>query len=221
MKQAPDAAKLVVQIRSRVAELPLANTPSVRGVRQDFSRQVKASSPALVMETALLLLKENSGTLRFFAYELVSNHKQTFESLTVTDLLKLGAGINSWSSVDCFGMILSGPSWREGRVPDKTIRSWAVSNDLWWRRAALVSTVALSRRGLHEDIRRVIKICTRLTTDREDMVVKALSWALRELSKKHPAQAREFIAQHRTLLAARVIREVENKLRTGLKTPRR
>jgi 3-methyladenine DNA glycosylase AlkD len=53
------------------------------------------------------------------------------------------------------------------------------------------------------------------------MVVKALSWAVRELAKKHPLQARSFIAQHRRVLAARVIREVENKLTTGLKTPRR
>jgi 3-methyladenine DNA glycosylase AlkD len=45
--------------------------------------------------------------------------------------------------------------------------------------------------------------------DREDLVVKALSWALRELSKKHPEQVRRFIAEHRKALAARVIREVE------------
>jgi hypothetical protein len=220
MKHSPEAVQLVSNIRSRLAELPLANTPSVRGIRRDFSRQIKACTPALVMETALLL-KGESGTLRFFAYELVSNHKQSFENLSVADLLKLGAGIDSWGSVDCFGMILSGPSWRAGRIPDQTIRSWAASDDLWWRRAALVSTVALSRRGLAQDVSKVIEICTRLATDYEDMVVKALSWALRELSKKHPKPVREFLAQHNTILAARVIREVENKLRTGLKTPRR
>lgn len=221
MKQSTEAVQLVTAIQSRLARLPCADTQSVRALRRNFSQQVKTSSSSLIMETALLLLKQNSGTLRFFAYELISNHKQTFDSLTVDDLLELGAGINSWSTVDCFGMILSGPSWREGCVPDKTIRSWAASDDLWWRRAALVSTVALSRRGLVEDIRRTIDICTQLTTDHEDMVVKALSWALRELSKKHPDQAREFIAQHKSILAARVIREAENKLRTGLKTPRR
>ena len=52
------------------------------------------------------------------------------------------------------------------------------------------------------------------------MVVKALSWALRELAKKHPEQAASFLAKHRQVLAARVLREVNNKLTTGLKTPR-
>jgi len=52
------------------------------------------------------------------------------------------------------------------------------------------------------------------------MVVKALSWALREIAKKHPEQVRTFLATHKRTLAARVTREVNNKLRTGLKTPR-
>ena len=84
-----------------------------------------------------------------------------------------------------------------------------------------VSTLALSRRGLADDVCRVVGVCTRSVGDREDLVVKALSWALRELSKKHPEQVRRFVVQHRKALAARVIREVENQLTTGRKTPAR
>ena len=57
--------------------------------------------------------------------------------------------------------------------------------------------------------------------DREDLVVKALSWALRALARRDPAAVRKFLAEHREKLAARVIREVENKLTTGRKNPRR
>jgi 3-methyladenine DNA glycosylase AlkD len=60
-----------------------------------------------------------------------------------------------------------------------------------------------------------------LVDDRDDMVVKALSWALRELSKADRAAADAFVATHEDALAPRVKREVANKLRTGLKTPRR
>jgi len=99
--------------------------------------------------------------------------------------------------------------------------TWARSQDRWWRRAALVSTVALSRGGNAKDFIRVARICTLLVEDRDDMVVKALSWALREAAKKHPEQVRSFLAEHQEALAARVKREVNNKLTTGLKTPRR
>jgi 3-methyladenine DNA glycosylase AlkD len=51
------------------------------------------------------------------------------------------------------------------------------------------------------------------------MVVKALSWALRELVVHDPAAVEAFLAQHEAVLAARVEREVRNKLETGLKNP--
>jgi 3-methyladenine DNA glycosylase AlkD len=219
MKRLPEAAKIAHEIRSRMAEIPFANTPALRIIRREVSRQIRDQTPAIVMQTALLLLSEEPCPLRFVAYEIVSHHKQTFESLSIESLLKLGTGINSWSSVDCFALCLSGPTWRDERIPDDVIYAWAEHEDLWWRRTSLVSTVALSRRGLREDVDRVTEVCTRLATDREEMVVKALSWALRELSKEHPEQARRFIAKHRKVLSARVIREVENKLRTGRKTP--
>jgi 3-methyladenine DNA glycosylase AlkD len=52
------------------------------------------------------------------------------------------------------------------------------------------------------------------------MVVKALSWALRELSKRDPEAAEQFLEEHQGVLASRVLREVRNKLSTGLKNPR-
>jgi len=60
-----------------------------------------------------------------------------------------------------------------------------------------------------------------LVDDSEDMVVKALSWALRELVPHDPVALRAFLREHDRALAARIQREVENKLPTGLKTPRR
>jgi hypothetical protein len=53
------------------------------------------------------------------------------------------------------------------------------------------------------------------------MVVKALSWALRKLVPYDPKAVREFLATYDERLAARVKREVRNKLTTGLKNPRR
>jgi 3-methyladenine DNA glycosylase AlkD len=57
--------------------------------------------------------------------------------------------------------------------------------------------------------------------DRDDMVIKAMSWALRELAKRDAESVQAFIDEHEDRLAARVLREVRTKLRTGLKNPRR
>ena len=225
MKQADEPSKLAKEIQSRITNLEVANTAAVRHMRRDFSRRLSSATRDSVLELAKLLLARKNDTLRFVSYELVSHHKTTMATLNEEELVNLGRGLHSWSSVDCFSTYLSGPLWREGRLKDETILAWAQSNgapsDLWWRRAALVSTVALSRRGAPKDLARTLAICRLLAADREDMVVKALSWALRELAKKHPAAARDSIAQHRQILSARVVREVTSKLNTGLKSGRK
>jgi 3-methyladenine DNA glycosylase AlkD len=221
MKPSPENVRLAREIRFRLDRLPVCSTPAIRAIRKEFSRHIANAPPESVIQLALHLLDQNSDLLRFFSYELVNRHRPALEQLTASDLLKLGKGLNSWSSVDCFAMYLSGPLWARGAVPDRTIAAWARSKDRWWRRTALVSTVVLSRRGKLDDLRRVLKVCSLLGADKEDMVVKALSWALREMAKKHPEEARAFLEEHRHALAARVVREVNNKLKTGLKTPRR
>ena len=64
-------------------------------------------------------------------------------------------------------------------------------------------------------------MCRLLLDDRDDMVVKAMSWALRELSKTNPVSVEEFVANENQRLAARIKREVGNKLITGKKNPKR
>lgn len=221
MKRQAEIVNLGNEIRSRVDLLPPPNTEAVRAVRTEFSRRLAKCAPELMINLAFELIRANSNDLRFVAYELVAHHKPTFSHITEADLLKLGTGIDSWSSVDCFAMILSGPLWAQGRLRDETLIAWTSSPDRWWRRAALVTTVLAARHGDESAGRRVLKVCTLLAADKDDMVVKALSWAIRELSKNHPDQARAFLATHKSTLSPRVIREVNNKLRTGLKTPRR
>jgi 3-methyladenine DNA glycosylase AlkD len=47
-----------------------------------------------------------------------------------------------------------------------------------------------------------------------------MSWALRELLVHEPEVVAKFLIEHETELAARVKREVRNKLNTGLKNPK-
>jgi 3-methyladenine DNA glycosylase AlkD len=216
-----DAQRLANEIASRLAGLSTRTTPAARAVRREYSRLLAKAPPDMVVRIALLLAKRHDTTCRFVGYEIVQHHRSAFAGLTLGQLSKLGRGIDSWAAVDCYACYLSGPAWRDGRISSAVIRGWAQSEDRWWRRAALVSTVALSRRGEIEDVRRVIEVCALAVSDRDDMVVKALSWAVRELAKNHATEARRFLAQHEGRLAPRVAREVRNKIATGLKNPRR
>ena len=64
-------------------------------------------------------------------------------------------------------------------------------------------------------------VCEVLAADRDDMVAKGMSWALRDLSKRDPEAVEKFVEAHKDELPALVKREVCNKLTLGVKNPRR
>ena len=218
-----DPDGLAGEIVDRIAALPSRATGPVRELRREYSRRLAPAAPALVLDVARRLLEEPEFTPRFVAYELIAHHRGALGSLGPAELVEFGRGLDSWYAVDTFAPYLAGPAWRQGQVPDSLIHEWAHSPDRWWRRAALVSTVALNTRarGGRGDTARTLTVCRLLVADRDDMVVKALSWALRELVVHDPAAVRAFLAEHGGTLAARVRREVRNVLATGLKNPRR
>jgi 3-methyladenine DNA glycosylase AlkD len=215
--------ELAAKIVFRVEALPARDTAAVRQVRRGVSRQFASSQPELVIDIAFCLLERTEFLYHFVAYELVRYHRQALASVDEALLERLGRGINSWYAVDTFGVELSGQVWRSGQIPDDTIRRWATSDDRWWRRASLVSTVPLNiaSQGGGGDTLRTLDICSLLIDDRDDMVVKAMSWALRVLSGRDREAVERFLAEHQDRLAPRVLREVRNKLDTGLKSPKR
>ncbi|MGD2146909.1 MAG: DNA alkylation repair protein [Anaerolineae bacterium] len=209
------------QLDAEIEALSVKNTANVRAIRRRYSRELRAAPATFVLDLARELM-EGYGH-RWVAYELLRDHKGAFGSIGERELEVFGRGIDSWSSVDAFARTLAGPAWLRGQVSDVLIRRWARSDDRWWRRAALVSTVALNvrSRGGMGDVPRTLRVCRILADDQDDMVVKAMSWALRELVVHDHAAVREFLGAHDSVLAARVKREVMNKLTTGLKNPGR
>lgn len=218
-----DSTMLAIEVAHTIRALDRPNTAAARDVRRSFSRRLRAAPADLVLDTAVKLVAGGGDLERFVAYELVSSHTLARRALTSRWLRRLGRNVASWSAVDCFACYLAGSAWRDGQIPATLIRQWAHSPNRWWRRVALVSTVPLNNkaRGGVGDARRTLAICALLVADRDDMVVKALSWALRELAKRDPIAVRAFLTRHEGDLAPRVRREVLNKLTTGLKTPRR
>jgi 3-methyladenine DNA glycosylase AlkD len=216
---AGDAAEVASRIDAEIRALDVCNTPNVRAIRRRYSRAYKEADVAFILDVARALL-ENHGR-RWVACELIRDHHAAFGSIGEAELDTFGRGMDSWGAVDSFARILSGPAWLHGQVSDELIHRWAHSEDRWWRRAALVSTVALNvrSRGGTGDVPRTLAVCRLLVEDHDDMVVKALSWALRELVVHDPEAVRAFLREHQDVLAARVKREVRNKLTTGLKNP--
>jgi hypothetical protein len=210
-----DVERITQRTLAQVVQLPSRGVPSVRAVRKALSAELRRAEPRAVVAIGLGLAKQLP---RWLGYELINKHRGARGSLSLRDVERLGI-LDSWYATDPFGCYISGPAWRDGQIKTADIRRWARSKDFWWRRAALVSTVPLNQRARGNGYRTkdTLAICEMLIDDREDMVVKALSWALRVLADRDPKAVRAFLNRHGDRLAARVKRETNTKLVTGRK----
>jgi 3-methyladenine DNA glycosylase AlkD len=66
------------------------------------------------------------------------------------------------------------------------LRVWSRDRNMWVRRASIVGLIPLARRGHSLDL--VYEIAKRLHVDQEDLIQKAVGWALREAGKTDPAR---------------------------------
>ena len=210
--------RAIAQLVERLRALPTRSVPRLRTARRWLSHELSGAPASTIYALAGAL--GSDPTLRWVGFELVRYHREAFGSLDAPTLAALGDGMSHWGTVDAFARILAGPCWVRRNIADRVVHAWARSPNRWWRRAALVSTVALNTPsdGGQSDARRTLSVCALLVGDRDEMVVKALSWSLRSLAARDPGSADAFVERHHDALAARVRREVRRKLTTGRKS---
>lgn len=205
-------------IRSALRRSASWTVPEWRKLRRGWSRALR-SRPASELIRLALELVQDGGWGRLTAYELLAYHPDGISALSPSAVAQLGKGIADWVGADTFACYIAGPAWREGRLPTRVVHDWLRSSDRWQRRVGVVSTVALNvrARGGRGDPARTLAVCRKVVADRDDMVVKALSWSLRSLVEWDRNAVANFLATHEEQLAGRVKREVRTKLRTGRK----
>jgi 3-methyladenine DNA glycosylase AlkD len=205
-------------IQEQLKTAPPRDLAAWRQMRRGWSRALHSHSPSSVVKIATDLLSAGPWG-RLTAYELIACHPTATDALTPKAVRHLGQGLADWGAVDAFACYVAGPAWREGRLATREVHRWLRSPDRWRRRTAVVATVALNvrARGGGGDVARTLEVCRRVVADRDHMVSKALSWALRSLVQWDREAVSRFLGEHDDVLAARVKREVRTKLQTGRK----
>jgi 3-methyladenine DNA glycosylase AlkD len=93
-----------------------------------------------------------------------------------------------WDLVDETATKLVGPLRAE-----IDLRSWAVDDDIWIRRAAILSQVGAKQATDPDLLRDVIEPNT---AERTFWIAKAIGWALRDYAYVDPQWVRAFVAEH-------------------------
>jgi len=177
-------------------------TPEMRQLLKKWWVELESWPPEKLFSLAKELINTRIECTQV-AFELLWKDKKALSQLTLIDLEFLGQNMDNWATTDTFFVNLSGWMWRNNQISDTDILKRLKRNNDWWRWAAIVSTVGmnLKKRGGTGDTSRTLMICEKVVNDREDMIVKALSWALRELSKHDKSAVEKFMKKYDEILA--------------------
>ncbi len=186
-------------------------------------KELKNQTTSYTLQEKIELAKELNRTSIFecqqLAFEYIGNDKNISSHINEHDISGLEFNLDNWLSVDYFGTLIVGNAWRNNNISIDKVKGYLNSNDFWIRRIAIVATVSLNQkaRGGTGDAIQTLEICKHVVDDHEDMILKALSWALRELVKVDKLPVIEFINNNKHRLHKKVLREVANKIEIGTK----
>ncbi len=88
---------------------------------------------------------------------------------------------------------------------------WAVDDDFWLRRSALLALLLALRRGAG-DFPRFSRYADMMLEEKEFFIRKAIGWALRDTARKRPAMVYEWLLPRVALLSGVTLREAVKPL---------
>lgn len=193
--------------------------PNLKIVLNELKKQTKTFETKDKLDLIKMLIDQEIFELQQIAFEYLQSQKNLYKSLTEEYIERIEKNLDNWVSVDYFGAIVVGCAWRENLITIKKVKNYLKSDNFWIRRIAIVATVSLNQkaRGGLGDNKRTLEICQLVVDDHQEMIIKALSWSLRELAKIDKESVIDFINKYENRLHKKVLREVKNKLETGLK----
>lgn len=110
--------------------------------------------------------------------------------------------VDNWDLIDLSADKIIG-EWLIGKRNRKIVYALSRSENVWRRRAAMVSTFAFIKRGELDD---AFKIALVLLGDDHDLIKKAVGWMLREAGKVDVARLEKFILNNLSRLSRTTLR---------------
>jgi 3-methyladenine DNA glycosylase AlkD len=97
----------------------------------------------------------------------------------------------NWATTDHICGLLIGPLLVRHPHAARRLRPWSTHGNMWVRRASIVGLIRLARKGLALD--QLYSVARRLHASREDLIQKAVGWALREAGKADAARLERYL----------------------------
>jgi 3-methyladenine DNA glycosylase AlkD len=192
--------------------------PVLRKIAKDWLKKNKDVSDTEFLNLIQTLWKQPIFELRNLAQELLMANKKYLKQFD----WKIGESwlndVDNWAHCDVLSSQILGflALWDKSHL--KKLKSYLEKPGKWHRRSAIVSLLQLIRKKQIE-AKEVLGMIDQIKKDKDPMIQKAISWVLREMIRAgYKKEVEKYLNQNKSIFATYVVREVDNKLRTGLKS---
>jgi 3-methyladenine DNA glycosylase AlkD len=130
---------------------------------------------------------------RTLAVHTLQLYKGDFDLETWKFLKPKLKDIKSWDKVDTVASNIIGEILIRNKKLEKDVIAMTKSNNIWFKRMAMMATVPLVKEGNNE---LALKICESYINDKYKQIQEGVGIILREIGESKPAVARKFILKH-------------------------
>ncbi len=125
--------------------------------------------------------------------EVVARYRRAFTPRLLARWKRWLAGNHSanWATTDAMCGMLVGPLLVAFPERAAAMDAWSRDRNMWVRRASIVGLIPLARTGAALDL--LYRIAKRLHADEEDLIQKAVGWALREAGKADAVRLERYL----------------------------
>jgi 3-methyladenine DNA glycosylase AlkD len=183
-------------------------TPKRRALVKKIAKEMKVPTSSELGATVRKLWKLDEREFQYAANDLIGIYWKVADKNFLEDHVEhLIVTKSWWDTVDGLGSVAVSPLTDKYGC-EKLIENWNKSSNMWLNRAAIQHQRG---RRFEADNRLILRYCHEHSDSKEFFIVKAIGWALRDMSAVSPREVRGFLKDHPDL--GRVaVREAERGL---------
>jgi 3-methyladenine DNA glycosylase AlkD len=159
--------------------------PAMRQTVRALKRDHAALDHRGLVAVVSLLWRRRQFERRMMSILLLEAFEPLLQPADMSLMERLIRQSKTWAFVDELAIVITGPLVERSPELLPVLDRWAVDDDFWLRRSAMLALLRPLRRG-HGDFMRFARYADAMLEEREFFIRKAIGWILRETAKKRP-----------------------------------
>jgi len=179
----------------------------LRSVARSFLAEHPEFDRDALLELVQALWQRPVFELKAVAVALLERRIRSLETADLNLVEELLRRSHTWALVDWLCTKVAAPvveSDPEATAP--VLDRWSTDDDFWLRRASMLAQLPTLRSG-GGDFHRFASFAAGMVGEKEFFIRKAIGWVLRDVSKKRPQLAYEFLSEHIDEVSGLTLRE--------------